>query len=484
MNPRSALSGGSRIPDLYLFVFFSVLTFILYYSSLNNFYVLDDFTMLRAASEGALFANFHFFPLPLLIYRLVYLLFGQTPVPLRIISYIINALMCVVVFRFSLKVLAVFLNEMLEEKKIVISFVASLLFCVHYIHVETVIYFSELHELLYSLFYLLGLYTYLLYRSNSRKLVLYSVFLFYLLCIVSKETAVTFIACIMFSELFIFKSSFKSMLRSYWPLLFITIGFISARLIFFPSLNLLSMPGSAATVVAEVIKNYIFSFTAFIVSLDFYSIKEMYRSNNSNLFSTLRIVAYNYPYAVAGVAVSFAVYYLMLKKFIKLRYTLIIFSIITISSFAWLAGYERYLYLPSVGFCLLLVVFLFNNTALNTFNKKPLFIIIAATIAYNVYSLKSKETEWITASAISEKAVTRIVEITRELPPGSRVYFSRLPGEYKSAWILRFGIGEIPVLFLKRNDIEFYYMYQKPENKTNDKNVYVYDYVLDKIYKE
>ena len=86
---------------LLLFCFFTGLTFLLYYSSIGNFYVLDDFTFLKVSSEGWLTDNMHFFPVPLKIYRILYQIFGLTPSPVRIFNYTINALVCVLVYKFS-----------------------------------------------------------------------------------------------------------------------------------------------------------------------------------------------------------------------------------------------------------------------------------------------------------------------------------------------------------------------------------------------
>jgi hypothetical protein len=480
----SVLTKQEKLFDFYLFLFFSAVTFVLYYNSLNNFYVLDDFVRLKAASEGSLSENFHFFPLPLLAYRVLYLLFGISPVPLRILNYFLNALMCVIVFRFSYIALSIFVKDVTDKNKMLISFFTSMLFCVHYIHVETIVYYSELHEMFYSIFYLFGLYFYLLYKSDSKIQNLVYVFLMYLCCILSKETAVTFIACIFLSELFLFKGSFKNFIRKYFPLILITIAFAVIRYFFFPKLDVLNKPESFISVISEMVKNYIFSFTAFVVSLDFTFIKDIYKSNNAGLITTLYELTVRYPHAVAGVVVSSALYVLIMKKSLKLKYILLIFSALTILSFAWLAGYERYLYLPSVGFCLLLILYLFNAGKLSAFNKIPLYVILALILIYHIYNLKEKESQWLIASEISKKTITRILDLTRELPSESKVYFRGLPGEYKSAWILRNGIHEVPVLFLKRNDLKFYYIYQKPEGRMNEPNVYVYDYSTDKIYKE
>src|SRR5689334_1866283 len=101
----------NKLAGLYLFIFFSVVTFVLYFTSINNFYVLDDFVRLKAAATGSLSENFHFFPVPLLAYRVLYLVFGESPAPLRIVNYLLNAAMSVLVFRFSLTLLNTFAEK-------------------------------------------------------------------------------------------------------------------------------------------------------------------------------------------------------------------------------------------------------------------------------------------------------------------------------------------------------------------------------------
>lgn len=482
MSIQAAILKQGKPANIFLFIFFSLVTFVLYYTSINNFYVLDDFVRLSAVSKGSLSENFHFFPVPLLLYRAVYLIFGESPVPLRIINYLLNAVMCVLVFRFSSLMLKLFAETPDEKNNRMMPFLASFFFCVHFIHVETIVYYSELHEMLYSVFYIAGLYNYLQYKSNYKKSSLFYVYLFFTLCIFSKETAVTFLICIFLAEPFLFKSPVKKSFASFFPLLLLTAAFILIRYFFFSSLDVLSRPESLSSVLMEVIKNYIFAFTAFLVSLDFVLIKNIYKVNGTDFINTFFQLLSQYKAAVFGIILSFILYFLMLRRYVKLKLVLLAFSIITISSFAWLAGYERYLYLPSAGFCLLVIYWLF--TELNAFNKKLLYAILCLLLVYNIYCLKEKQQQWVTASQISKQTVGRIVELTKGLPEGSKVYFKGVPGEYKSAWILRYGIHELPGLFLKREDIKFYYIYQKNDKLLNEPNVYVYDYPADKLYIE
>ena len=174
-----------KLSGFYLFCFFTFLTFLLYYQSLNNFFVLDDFIRLKVIAGGSMSENFHFIPVPLIIYRILYLIFGLDPVPLRVLNYFINALTCLIIFKLSYRIFRQFDSESNENIILWKSLLISILFCIHYIHVETLVYFSELHELLYSLFYLTGLYSYFKYRQDKNSFSLFWVFLSYALCIFS-----------------------------------------------------------------------------------------------------------------------------------------------------------------------------------------------------------------------------------------------------------------------------------------------------------
>src|SRR5438034_5395609 len=125
----------NKLFNIYLFFFFALITLILYSESINNFFVLDDFIFLKAASQGSLSANFHFFPVPLIIYRIFYLIWGLTPVPIRIFNILINSINCVLVYKLSFKIFSNFGEKKNENDNSKKAIVCSLLFAVHYIHV-------------------------------------------------------------------------------------------------------------------------------------------------------------------------------------------------------------------------------------------------------------------------------------------------------------------------------------------------------------
>src|SRR5438552_8554879 len=133
-----------RLFEFYLFCLFALLTFILYFPSINNFFVTDDFIILKGVSDGSLTDTLHFFPIPMIAYRILFLIFGMNPAPARILMFFLNALVCVFVYKFSYSLFGHFDKESDDNVKLLKSFLCSLLFCVYYIHVEPLVYFSEL----------------------------------------------------------------------------------------------------------------------------------------------------------------------------------------------------------------------------------------------------------------------------------------------------------------------------------------------------
>ncbi len=468
--------------NVYLFFFFLIISFSLYFRSLNNFFVLDDFTFIKASSAGSLAANFHFFPIPLLIYRIVYLIFGLNPVPVRCLNLVLNASVCVVVCNLSYRIFQLFGKEEDDNARILKSFLCGLIFSLLFIHVETVIYFSELHEMLFTLFYALALYFYFTFRLNKQRK--YSIFLilFYALSLFSKESAVTLVLCIFLSEIFLFKNKVAGFLSGYYHLLGVTFLFVLIRLFFFSKFDKLDYTFNLIAIVKEIFKNIVFAFTAFWASLDFTYLKDLYKTGDADIVIIFKSVLEHYPVAIVVVLISFLLYILMFIKRDKIISVSFVFIFIAISSFVWLTGYERYMYLPSIGFCIMIIQFSFKTPAGSRNLKIFVFALLIIFSLYNIYSLIQKEENWKRASEISFETISQIVSITKELPAGSEVYFKDLPGDYKGAWILRDGIHEVPEFFVKRNDIKFYYFYEMPVIEKIPNNVYVYDYSDGKIY--
>lgn len=172
-----------------------IFTALIYVRALfNDFVSLDDETYIlknpyiRDLSIGgikAIFSDFYFgmyHPLTMLTYLFEYSCFGLNPLPYHLFNIILHLLNTWLVFR---------LTENLSGNKIT-AVVASLLFALHPMHVESVVWIAERKDLLYSFFYLFSLLIYLKYLKTGHSAKHYTVvLLLFTASLLSKPAAIT-----------------------------------------------------------------------------------------------------------------------------------------------------------------------------------------------------------------------------------------------------------------------------------------------------
>ena len=172
-----------------------VLTGLLYWRSLQNnftvfdddFYILNNPFLKDFSPRGvwAIFTSFYaanYHPLTTLTWFFEYRLFGLDPLPFHLFNIVLHLLNTWLVF---------ILAEQLSGKKVT-AVVVSLLFAVHPMHVESVAWISERKDVLYTLFYLLSLLTYLRYLSSGYGAKQYiTCLLLFAASLLSKSAAVT-----------------------------------------------------------------------------------------------------------------------------------------------------------------------------------------------------------------------------------------------------------------------------------------------------
>jgi protein O-mannosyl-transferase len=171
-------------------------TFIVFAGALGNDFVeWDDQIYIREnpiiqdagfGQLGKIFStsvalNYH----PLTIFSLMFnaLFFGKGATSYIFTNILIHTLNTVFVFLFIQK---------LTQNRSLISFFTALLFAIHPLRVESVVWISERKDVLYTCFFLAGCLTYLNYLSqNQRKYLIYTYILFVCSCL-SKAQAVVF----------------------------------------------------------------------------------------------------------------------------------------------------------------------------------------------------------------------------------------------------------------------------------------------------
>ncbi len=88
--------------------------------------------------------------------------------------------------------LVFFLVWKLSDRKVWVAFFTALLFGIHPMHVESVAWVSERKDVLYTLFFLLGIFQYLRYADTKKSINYWACFLLFGLSLLSKPAAIVF----------------------------------------------------------------------------------------------------------------------------------------------------------------------------------------------------------------------------------------------------------------------------------------------------
>ena len=204
--PKTAVAAAPRFSlNVKLAFLLGLIAFCVYANTLKNDFAMDDYTMIiknSIVTKGAkaipeLFTTPHsmgygaipndeYRPLPMALFSVEYQLFEGNPAPFHFVN-ILFFMGCVVALFF-------FLDKLFEGTKTAVVFVACLLFVLHPIHTEVVANIKSGDELMSFLFAFLSLNVFLDYYriGKPRHLLLGGLYLF--LSFISKETSFTFFA--------------------------------------------------------------------------------------------------------------------------------------------------------------------------------------------------------------------------------------------------------------------------------------------------
>lgn len=464
-----------RLQFFYIFLLYAIVNSLLYYKSIGNYFLNDDFHLLYYSD---LFVSsihpFHFRPVRTLIYKLLYTVSGLNPVPYMVFNLILHILTCLAVFLLAVQLFSSF-GKYSENRTLLPPFLTGLLFSVLYVHSEAVVYIASTVELIYSLLYLTCVILYLDYRRHRRKSDYVLLCTLFVLMLLSKETAVGLPVTILIIDTYLFRESPKVFLTRNYIIVLILAAYLPFRYFVTPDLGTVYARAPGWLFAVESVKNVIFGYVALFFSLDFMYIKEVYKANYMNLSRLFSAIVNEIPYVIIAILIVGIFYLWAFRKRDRLVNFLILFILITILPWSWLVGYERYLYLTSSGFALLLVYLFFPMSKDLPFKRYLSGAFLFLIFIYNIYALIQKNENWNIAAAESRNIVAQVEEISRTLPPGSEVYFKNLPDNYKGAWIFRDGVQYIPGLILKRDDLKFY-PYLDTLKTDPQKKIFCYDY--------
>jgi tetratricopeptide (TPR) repeat protein len=207
--------------------------FLAYSSALSNGFVLDDQTLIvnniflrqwnkwwvffvAPISVGGGVASPFYRPLQPLLYLMIYHLAGLKPLLFHAVNIVLHSANACLVYILGKKL----------GFKSVPTLMASLLWALHPVHVEAVVYASATADVLYAFFSLLGLIVVTPFFTQRQ--IYLSVPLF-VLGLLSKETAVVFPLLALITSFLTVSSHRSSTLLRFWPLALVTVAYLALR---------------------------------------------------------------------------------------------------------------------------------------------------------------------------------------------------------------------------------------------------------------
>jgi tetratricopeptide (TPR) repeat protein len=216
---------------LVLLIIILIITFIAFLPSLSNQFIKtwDDnvyvtenplITHLNWESIKGFFTtpkNGTYVPVPLLSWALEFKLFGLNPFPYHLNNLLIHLLCTSLVFYFLI----------LLRLPVMYSALGALLFGIHPMHVESVAWVTERKDLLFSMFYLGSLITYIKYIfSENRKTIYFLLTLFFFaFSLFSKIQAVSLPLCLLLLDYWFNRPLKLKLLWEKIPFFVLSLGF-------------------------------------------------------------------------------------------------------------------------------------------------------------------------------------------------------------------------------------------------------------------
>ncbi len=362
-----------KIGPLPVTILIFVITLATYFNTLFNGFVYDDIPQvltnpwigdIRNITEifssdvwhfetGASYAPNYYRPLMHLIFMLTYHVLGSHPWCFHLINILFHAGNSILVFFITAKIL--------KESRIpystyylLSSFAAALFFVSHPIHTEAVSWVSGLPDLSFTFFYLLAFFLYILHGSMFRSSYLLSVVSFFLatLC---KETALTLpIVLIVYDYAFReTESGFFTLLKKYVPFF----GAIGAYLV----LRYNALGGFLPVQRHGELTPYLYLINIFPLFSQY--LEKLALPTNLNFFHVFHPIKHIMEAKALLSMVVMAAFVILtwtaLKKN-KITFFGLFFLAFTLLPALYIPGVgentlaERYLYLPSFGFVLLI----------------------------------------------------------------------------------------------------------------------------------
>jgi tetratricopeptide (TPR) repeat protein len=375
-------------------IIITVFAFILYAQSINHDYTMDDHKVIdqnNITKKGMAgittilktdywYGSGHdelrgpiYRAIPLIIYSIVWEFSPNNPHVYHFINVFFYAITCLSLF--------LLLAKLFKEQDLLFPFVCTLLYAAHPIHTEVVNNIKSLDEILCFLFEIISIWFLLRYNStkSKRSFVLGGVSFF--LGLISKETGIAFLLIIPL-VIFFFYDNFKKSIVPISILLVTITGFwLILRMLIFRDLpvNIITKT-SALNNTLYAAPDFISKYaTAFYILLRYIGLLIIPHPLTCDYnFAQIKIQTLKDPAALIGIIFYLAIGIYSILNFRKK--TIIVFGILfflislaPVSNIFFLGGSsmaERFMYIPSLGFCIILTHFLIKVTKIGRVKQR------------------------------------------------------------------------------------------------------------------
>ncbi len=421
----------SKIRNCWFYVIIIALTFGLYGNSVLNYYSLDDYhvtagnsqtvqgikaipdilTTLYAEESGL---SYGYRPLVRISFAIDHELFGSMQ-QLPYISHFINVLL----YLISIILLFNILKRLFRNYHAWFSFLVTVLFLIHPLHTEVVASLKNRDEILAFLFALLALQQFM--RWADKEKVKYLIFgsLFYMLALLSKTTALSFLLIFPLSMYFFSDIKSKRLLIFAGVAVFATILAAAGPFIFLPEfsreIRFMENPIVEEGFFTRVATGF-YVLLLYIKKLIFPLPMAYYYG-----YDMIPVKTYGSFWVILSVLIYLGMFIYAIKKFTQkhiLSYA-ILFFLITIAMFAnivmpvpGIIG-DRFMYYPSLAYAIILVFFLykiFNTDVRKTevSNSKIISIVAVCALITIVYGAMTvdRNKDWRTKYDLYEHDLT------------------------------------------------------------------------------
>jgi tetratricopeptide (TPR) repeat protein len=391
-----------------------ILTFLLFFQSLFNGFIEfwdDDIYVtqnedLKNGNIKALVTQFysgHYHPLTMLFYYIDHSIFGMSATGFHFTNLLLHILNVFLVY--------IFIRHL--TKNFNIAFFVAALFAIHPMTAESVCWISERKNLLYAMFFLLGLIQYMKYREHDSMKHYWYALLFFILSVLSKVSSVSFPLIIIILDIYIDK-------KPEWKKLIFKIPFFVISL----SFGLIAIKAQQTTSwyspelsTSEhiVTSNYAY----------FFYIQKIFLPTSLSpfhyyptLYDPERIKDI-YPYlALIPLMIGFFIYFF--KKW-KTEFPLLLFGFVFFTLNILLVtikfpkgvvfAAERYSYIPAIGIFLMVVLLLSRIAEKKSQNKTLLTYFAGISIVVLSLMTYNRTKIWETDSSLYSEAIEKYPDV-------------------------------------------------------------------------